>query len=182
MYLNIHSTQRPAGLLRAQLRPNATHTNTFSGTFTGANFHPVKDQFAFSNMYFRLAGPVDAIIGQAVPDTFTTNAYTATATDVPNSVGDSLNLGRMYCNLTAAGGQIGGQLNVDPTKGQYAVTSIANSAFDAARMYTLIAAGKGSTFQILKLEDRLFGVNKPASVPQPKVTPKVVAPKTQTSE
>jgi hypothetical protein len=172
VYLNIHSTQRPAGLLRAQLVPNATHTNTFSGRFTGANFNPLKDQFAFSNMYFRLASPADAIIGQAVPDT----------TGVPNSVGDSLNAGRMDCNLTAAGGPISGQLNVDPTKGQYAVTSIASSSFDAAKMYTLIATGKGSTFRILKLEDRLFGVTKPSNVPEPKVTAKAVAPKTQTSE
>jgi hypothetical protein len=179
VYLNIHSTQRPAGLLRAQLVPSATHTNTFSGRFTGANFHPIKDQFAFSNMYFRFASPTDAIIGQAVPDTFTTNAYTRTvATGVPNSVGDILNAGSVSCNLTAAGGTITGQLNVDPTKGQYAVASIANSAFNAARMYTLIATGRGSTFQILKLEDRIFGVTKTANVP----APKSVAPKTQASE
>jgi hypothetical protein len=136
-------------------------------------------------MYFNFhtaANPGGEIRGQAIPDTFTTNAYTATATGVPNSVGDLLNAGSLSCNLVTPGGTITGRLAVDATRGQYAVASIANSAFDAAKMYTVIATGKGPTFQILKLEDRLFGVARPAIVPGPKATTRVVDPKTQAGE
>lgn len=167
IYVNFHSIGRPAGLIRATLTPNATHTNTFRGTFTGTSFFNLKDQFAFSRMYFNFhtaVNPGGEIRGQAIPDTFSTSAYVDTLKVPPAGTDSLLNNGRLYYTFDQAGGQVRGNLAVDPTKGQYAVTSLSGIAFDAGRMYTLIATGKGASFQILKLDDRIFGVTKPATI------------------
>ncbi len=189
VYFNAHSVSRPGGIVRAQLVPNATHTNVFDAAFTGATLTTaIRDEFAYSRMYINFhssANPGGEIRGQAVPDTFTTSSFTATVTGLANEIGDSLNQGRFsiaFNTTLQPGGAIRGQLGVDATKGQYAVTSLSNTAFDAGRMYTLIATGKGSTFNILKLEDRLGGTAKPAVTPASNVVKKAQAKKDQATK
>ncbi len=49
-------------------------------------------------------------------------------------------------------------------------------------MYTLIATGKGSTFQILKLEDRISGSAKPTVILTPDLAKKTTPAKDQSKE
>ncbi len=171
IYVNFHSVGRPLGLIRADLIPNATHTNTFSGRFTGTAFTNIKDEFAFSRMYFNFhtaANPGGEIRGQAVPDEFTVNDYTAAITGVPpDSAGRLLNEGNVYFNFATSqfpNGAVRGQVEIDSTKGQYAVTSQTFN-FENGKMYTLLAVGSGSTFQIIKLDDRQVASPAPAPTP-----------------
>ncbi len=171
VYVNFHSVGRPLGLIRADLIPNATHTNTFTGRFTGTTFHNFKDEFAFSRMYFNFhttANPGGEIRGQAVPDEFTTNDYSATISGVPpDSIGRLLNERNVYFNFHTnqfPNGLVRGQVEIDSTKGQYAVASQTFN-FENGKMYTILAVGAGPTFQLIKLDDRQGAAPSPAPTP-----------------
>jgi len=175
IYVNVHSTGRPVGIIRGPLSIRPTTTNTFSGTWSDASLTvAMKNEFAKRNMYlnFHTANnPGGQIRGQAIPDTFTTNLYTGVWKDATliDSLKQQFNLGRMYFNFHTVGnpgGEIRGQLTVDASKGEYGLASLPASAFNAGRMYTVVATGKGSTFQLLNLTDRQAGVTKPASPPE----------------
>ncbi len=173
VYFGCTSVGRPLGIIRGDLVPNATHTNTFSGRFTATAFYNLRDEFAFSRTYFNFhtaANPGGEIRGQAVPDTFTTSDFLLRITNAPDSVGRLLNQGNVemrFLNAAAPGGVISGQLATDQAKGQYSVIE-QTFTFETGRMYTVVATGKGSSFQMIKLDDRQVGVNAmPSRVPTP---------------
>jgi len=171
IYVNFHSVGRPLGLIRADLIPNDTHTNTFTGRFTGTSFHNLKDEFAAGRMYFNFHtndNPGGEIRGQAVPDQFTTNDYTATFAGVPpDTIGALLNSGNAYINFHTNQfplGLVRGQAQIDSTKGQYAVATQTFN-FENGKMYTILAVGSGPTFQIIKLDDRQAASPTPTPPP-----------------
>ena len=186
IYVNFHSTGRPSGIIRAQLVLDSVTTNVFSGTWSDATLTDVlKDQLVFGNMYINFhtaANAGGAIRGQIVPDALPTNVYTGKwkttdTTPLTPALMEEFNKGNMYINfhtLASPSGEVRGQVTVDPSGGQYGYTTSAATTFSAGSVYTLIAAGKGATFQLIKLTDRQGSIRKAvAPAPAKKSTQKV---------
>ncbi len=180
IYLNAHTTVRPGGAIRSQLRISPTTTFAISGSWNTATLTPaMKDSIARGQAYVNFhsaANPGGQIRAQAVPDTFTVSTLRG-FWNIPRDstrIKEDFNLGRMYFNfhtLTNPGGEIRGQINVDPARGQYGTASLPSASYDDAKMYTIIATGKGATFQLIRLEDRQVSgtpVGKPAPAPPKK--------------
>lgn len=175
IYLNVHTTVRPGGAIRSQLRLSPTTTFNVSGSWNTATLTAtMKDSIARGQAYANfhtVANPGGQIRAQAVPDTFTVSTFRIPTWNIPRDstrLKEEFNLGRMYFNfhtLTNPSGEIRGQIQVDPSKGQFGTTSVAASSFEAGKVYTVIAIGKGATFQLIKLADRQVAgppVGKPA--------------------
>ena len=79
------------------------------------------------------------------------------------SVVDSLVAGRIYVNFHTSrnpDGRVRGDVVVDPAKGQYGISSLAASSFDAGRKYIVVAVGSGKSLQLLKYSERQAGLTK----------------------
>ena len=185
IYVNFHTTGHASGTIRAQLVPDSVTTNVFSGTWSdGSLTFLLKNQLVFGNMYINFhtaANAGGAIRGQVVPDPFATNTYTGKWSDpsLTPALMEEFNNGNMYINFHTvgnAGGEVRGQVNVDPAGGQYGYSTAAATTFDKGQVYTLIAAGKGATFQLIKLTDRQGTIRKTiAPAPAKKSSKKIVA-------
>ena len=176
IYLNVHSTVRPGGAIRSQLRITPTTTFTISGSWNTATLTPaMKDSIARGLSYANfhtVANPGGQIRAQAVPDTFTVSTFRG-FWKIPRDstrIKEEFNLGRMYFNfhtLTNPGGEIRGQINVDPAKGQYGAVKLNAANYEDGKMYTVIAFGKGASFQLIGLPDRQVAgppVGKPKAI------------------
>lgn len=176
IYLNVHSTVRPGGAIRSQLRISPTTAFNISGSWNTATLTPtMKDSIARGQAYANfhsVANPGGQIRAQAVPDTFTVSTFRGTW-NIPRDstrLKEEFNLGRMYFNfhtLANPGGEIRGQIKVDASKGQYSSVKLDAAAYEDGKMYTVIAIGKGATFQLIKLSDRQVAgtpVGKPKAI------------------
>jgi hypothetical protein len=112
-------------------------------------------------MYFNFhssANPGGEIRGQIVPDDFSTSEYPRTVAGVPVAeLGNMLNAGEVDFVFTTSTGTVRGSSAVDPARGQYATTSLPGTILETGHMYTILASGRGSTFQMTLLNDRIFG-------------------------
>ena len=175
IYLNAHTLVRPGGAIRSQLKNVPTSTFSFTGNWNDATLTPVlKDTIAKGGLYvnFHTAlQPNGQIRAQCIPDTFTTNTFRG-VWNIPRDstrIKEEFNRERMYFNfhtLTNPDGDVRGQLTLDPSKGQYGTAKINAAAYEDGKMYTVIAVGKGATFQLFRLEDRRAGVAKPVFAPK----------------
>lgn len=179
IYVNVHSIVRPGGAIRSQVRPFSTDTVNVVGVWNTSTLTPtMKDSIAKGLSYANfhsVANPGGQIRAQGVPDTFTVSAFRG-FWKIPRDstrIKEEFNLNRMYFNfhtLTNPGGDTRGQITLDASKGQYGTSSVAASSFEDGKVYTVIATGKGATFQLIKLEDRRAGAAKPVVVPKTKAT------------
>jgi hypothetical protein len=99
--------------------------------------------------------PGGTIRAQVVPDKKMTFSGTWSDSTLTDSLRREFNNGNIYVNFHTAdypGGKIRGQVQVDASK--YGVTSLASTNFEAGKMYTIVATGAGSTFQLTLLQDR----------------------------
>jgi hypothetical protein len=176
IYLNVHTTVRPGGAIRSQLRISPTTTFSITGSWNTATLTAtMKDSICRGQVYANFhspANPAGQIRAQGVPDAITACTFRGTW-NIPRDstrLKEEFNLNRMYFNfhtLTNPGGEVRGQIKVDLSKGQYGLAQLAAGTYNTAKMYTIIAAGKGSTFQIVRLEDRQ-GPGSPVGKPAPK--------------
>jgi hypothetical protein len=117
--------------------------------------------------FHTVLNPGGAIRAQLVVDSTTTTVYAGTWSDstLTAALQEEYNLDRIYVNFHTAGnpgGQIRGQLL---QAGKYGLTSLPAAAYDDSRMYTIIASGSGSSFQLTTLPDRQIAV-PPTGKPQ----------------
>ncbi len=138
---------------------------TLTGLWEGAAIGDTLTELLAGNIYVNAhsaSHPGGIIRAQLVPDSATTSTYAGTWNDstLTATLKEEFNNGRIYLNFHTAGnpgGQIRGQ--VVPT-GKFGVASLPSTTYEAGKMYTIVATGAGSSFQIVKFDDREFGVAK----------------------
>ena len=108
--------------------------------------------------------PGGEIRAQLVPIK-TTNVYSGSWADIPDSTKDSIIAGHVYINFHNGAnpdGRVRGQVVVDPSVGHYGVASLAttDTSFAQGRMFTVVVTEVGTKLQMSKWSDRQFGVTK----------------------
>jgi hypothetical protein len=144
-------------------------STTLKGTWTGAAIGDTLTQLLAGNIYVNMhsvAHPGGVIRAQLVPDAFTTNTYSGSwkGSTLTDALKQELNNGNLYVNFhTAANpsGQIRGQVT---SVEQYGVYSLPSATYQAGLVYTIVASGAGSTFQLVKYSDRQYGLSKARTV------------------
>ncbi len=172
IYVNFLTPNHPGGLIRGQLMADSVTLQTFTGTWNDSTLSSgIMDDFGAGRIYVNFltaANPTGQVRAQVTPDNITTNTFAGTLDSgtVAFDLRPEFNAGNMYFNLTTnanPGGHIRGQLSIDPAVGSYGVTSLAASAFDAGKLYTIVAVGNGTTLQLLKFSDRVATAAKVAA-------------------
>jgi len=140
-------------------------SSTFTGTWTATDSEPLTpalvSEIIAGNVYVNFHStlfPGGVIRAQLQVNATTSNTYSGTwkASDgqpLTGTLQEEFNLNRIYVNFhTAAnpGGQVRGQLNQSVKFGASSVTQ----DYADGKMYTLVASGAGSTFQLTVLPDR----------------------------
>jgi hypothetical protein len=112
------------------------------------------------------AAPGGTIRAQVVPDKRVAFIGTWGDSTLTEALKTEFNNGNIYVNFHTTdypGGKIRGQVQVDGAK--YAVASLPATSFEVGKMYTIVATGSGTTFQLTTLDDRL-GAGAPIGKPQ----------------